>query len=129
MEIENGRITMLLNDDGLSIELIDDNASITFARVKLNRGQTCQALSRLAYTHCTKMEVRGLDRVGKKMEHKTLEFVMPDCSWADKRQIAELEAKKQCPKGWVCSDYFGSQNSFFRKDSVEYARTTIRRWV
>jgi hypothetical protein len=127
-----GKITILCDEDGATIELHDEDASLTFARVKLTSTQYCQALGRLAYTPCFSMEVKGLDKVGKQMENRPLIFEVPKelpykRDERDKLLIPILE--KVCPEGWVYDMGFHSQDSFFSKDGKSYAKTTIRRWV
>jgi hypothetical protein len=129
MKLNKAAITILLSKEGMKIELHDQDASITFAEIFLDTVQTCQALSRLGYTGC-EIELRGLDRVGKKMEHKKIEFEIPEGYYkrSHKKDLETL-AEKACPEGWISSNYFNSQDSFFIKDGKRYARTTIRRWV
>ena len=132
MKLSDGRITILFGDDGLRIEVRDGKASTMFARIKLNQKQSCQALSRLGHTPC-KIEVYGLDKVGKKHENKTFEFEMPEKNeylYGDpQKALAVVTVKKVCPEGWEPDLYFSSQNSFFEKNGKPWARTTIRRWV
>ena len=129
MNIE-GRITILFNEDGMDIELSDVASSIRFADIHLNPKQTCQALSRLGETPCEKMEVYGLDVIGKKQEHKSFEFEVPyEYTTYSKREEVKRIAKLKCPKGWIPDMYFNSQNSFFKKNNKYYARTVMRRWV
>jgi hypothetical protein len=87
-------------------------------------------LSRLAHTYCQSAEVFGLDRVGKKMEWKELVFTMPEnVGYKERDKIAYEQALKSVPEGWVVSNYFGSQGTFFVKDGKSFGRATIRRWV
>ena len=124
-----GQISILFDHDGLSIELVDKNASTVFAQIRLNEKQTCQALSRLGYTRC-KIDVRGLEKIGKKHEHKPLEFMMPNnISFGKRNDVAKLRCGEDCPDGWTPDLTFNSQNSFFKKGDTDWARTTIRRWV
>ena len=128
MKLKDGRITMLAGEDGMKIELHDNEASITFVCIKLTPKQLSRALGRLGYTEC-KIEVHGLDKVGKKMEHKSIEFELPETHTFMDKKIAEKVGIAVCPEGWVPDLYFGSQTSFFTKDKIQYARMTIRRWA
>jgi len=127
MKLNDGRITMLASENGMIIELRDNDASVVFAKVEMNTKQLAQALSRLGYTTC-KIEVQGLDKLGKKMEIDKLVFEIPD-DWYNEKELAMTLVKEKCPEGWTPDLYFNSQNSFFIKDGVRFARTTIRRWV
>lgn len=125
----NATISMFFNSDGLHLELHDELSRQTFVDLQLTPEQTAKAMSRLPHTPVEKCEVIGLDRVGLKMEHQPLQFPMPKHEWKMRSEVAYAEALKHCPEGWTASAYFGSQDSFFRKDGKEYAQTTIRRWV
>jgi hypothetical protein len=130
MKLKNASISIFINESHTNIELHDGDAAVTFIKIKLTPEQLSQALGRLSHTEC-EMETYDLSVVGKKMEHKTIEFEIPmDCGYGeDRRKIAMEYAQKVCPKGWHSEDYFGSQGSFFSKDGKNYARCTIRRWV
>jgi len=128
----NGKITILVNREQTTIELMDEDANTTFVRVVLTPDQLSSALSRLAYTDC-EMDLFGLDRVGKKMEHKQFEFELPRKNMSS-RDSEELSVIAQTildnnNEGWITDTYFGSQDTFFTKNDKPYARCTIRRWV
>lgn len=125
----NAKISILFSREGLRIEVYDEKARIQFLEVSLNEQQTCEALSRLANTECT-AEVYDLDKVGKIRESLPFEFEMPEgVLHQQKKDIACAVADRLCPEDWTPSNYYGSQNSFFKRDGKEYARTTIYRWV
>lgn len=130
MKIKDGRITILINEEKTRIEIRDHDASITFVRIELNPMQLSQALSRLSFIKCD-MEVVGIDRIGKKMEHKNFEFKLrdSDCFESNNKEVAAKKVFLACPEGWIPDAYFNSQNSIFWKDKETWARTTIRRWV
>jgi len=128
----NGKITFLVNSDFTTIELIDDDASVTFAKVKLTPEQLSSALSRLSHTDCD-IELVGLNKVGKKMEHKQFEFELPRNGMSSKDSdelfgIAQ-ELLDKTNEGWVSDGYFSSYNSFFSVGGKRYARCVVRRWV
>jgi len=127
MKLEDGRITTLFNDDGLTIELHDSKANTQFAKIKLTPTQVTKAFSRLGYVECS-IELFGLERVGLKHENKKFEFILPVISYTEEKKIAKELVIKRCPKGWVPDLFFNSQDSFFDKDGKRWARTTIRRW-
>lgn len=128
MTIE-GKISILISRDSTTIEVRDANASVTFARIKLTPEQLSEALARTMYTDCS-IEVHGLDKIGKTHESETFVFEIPPMPLGTKRDEKELQAlaQSQLSDGWVADFYFGSQNSFFRKDGKDFARVTIRRW-
>lgn len=117
-------ISMLFGEDGLRIEVRDALSRAGFVDIFLTPEQVCMAFSRLSNTPC-KMEIRDLDKIGKKMEHKSFEFEI----LGEGKESAAIQAAKVCPEGWTPELYFGSQNSFFERDDKRFARCTIRRWV
>lgn len=132
MKLPNGRITILINQDGTTIEIRDNDSGTTFARIKLTPEQFSSALSRLSQTEC-EVEVIGLDRVGKLQEHKQHEFELTGGLTIYNRHndlpaIIKL-ANATCPEGWVPDAYFGSKDSLVDRGDKTYARTMIRRWV
>jgi len=133
MKLE-GRLTILGNDKGITIEVEDYDSNITFLTIELTTEEFCQAaLGRLASMRC-ELNVNGLEHVGKHMELDTLEFEMPSNMlnvYEPKvlRATAIERANEICPAGWVPDTYFGSQGSFSRKGGKLFAKTTIRRWV
>lgn len=130
MKLENGKITFLIDRDGATIEIEDGNSNTMFAKIILTPEQLCQAMSRQAFTPCS-LEVKGLDRVGKKHENKDHVFELPSEIFRNKENALALFqlAKKTTPEGWIPDNYFSSQNSFFSKDGKNYARCVIRRWI
>lgn len=125
-----GQISMFFDENGLRMELRDKNAITTFAEIVLNKEETCSALARHGYTPC-EIEVRNLERIGRKHEHKTFEFEIPTLKipYNLRENTIIALAKKHCPNGWIPDLYFSSQDSFFNKDGKSWARTTIRRWI
>lgn len=125
----NGQISILINDGGMRIEIRDKDAATTFIRAKLSENQTCQVLSRLAYTPMEKCEVFGLHHIGKTMENKTFEFPLPRDDLEGRKELARKTIWDHIPKGWDPDNSYNSQDSFFYLGDKPYARTTIRRWV
>jgi len=128
MILEDGRITILANQEGVEITITDSDSNTDFCKVLLTSEQFTSALSRLMHVRCT-VQADHLDRVGKKMEHRVLEAMLrPDI--ADRKEAALLALKDAMPESWTyLSTYLGSKGSFFTKDGQDWARTTIRRWV
>lgn len=129
MEI-NAKLTLLFSDEGLRIEIRDDDACVTFFRGKLSTEQACQAMGRLSNTPMEGAEVFGLELVGRKHESETFSFSLPEgTSYDDEKRVAIEVVKELCPNGWKPDLYFNSQNSFTRSGKSVTARTIIRRWV
>ncbi len=133
MKIKDARINFFVNDEYTTIELIDNDASVVFAKVVLTPHQLSRAFSRGAYTNC-EIDVFGIEKIGKTHENKDFVFEISNIGKYNNKVddlvllcIAEL--KLQGMEEWVPDGYFSSQNSFFSKDGKNYARATIRRWI
>jgi len=126
----NGKITMLFSRDGLRISLVDPQAGIQFLDISLDSEQTLAAMSsRQGYTECS-FEVRGLDKVGKKIERDHLALELPEgTDWENRKEVAEKLALEKCPEGWEPTLYFGSRDSFYYDNGKEFVRVNIVRWV
>ena len=126
----NGDITFLVNSEYTTIEIRDRDANITFVKIRLTPEQLSTGLSQRAYVDCD-VEVRELDRVGKKHEWTTFEFEVPKNIKASSENANELakHADSLLSDGWQADEYFGAQNSFFKQDGKQYARVTIRRYI
>jgi hypothetical protein len=124
-----GQVSILINREYTTIEIHDDEANIKFATIELTPEQLSMCLSRQASVNC-KLIVRGLEKVGKKHENKSFEFILPKwyANRDDRVRLAEY-AQSLLSNGWIADAYFGSQDSFFMKDRVGYGRCTIRRWI
>ena len=117
----------------VKITVRDTDAVVEFLEVEIDLDKFTECLTGLSGVDCD-MEFRRLEVVGKVREHKELTFKMPDSAGFYDKDGARAEAPKPTPDGWEFSDYFGSQDSFFSKetqegDRGEWARTSIMRWV
>ncbi len=131
MELE-GKISILIGQESTTIEIRDEVSNITFCSIELTPDQLSSALSRLMHTPC-KMRVRALDNVGKKHEHKKIEFEIPESlrSSSNSKELTKLsqEFVDKEMGAWKSDGHFSSQDSFFTKDDKQYARCIVRRWV
>jgi hypothetical protein len=127
MKLNDASITILVSENNTTIKIYDEDADVQFCEIELTSKQFCQALGRLAHTHC-EIEVRGLEKLGKKMEHKNFEFEISNKDYGDKVVACQI-VKKLCPDGWTPDYYFGSRGSFYGNNDKSYARCIIRRWV
>lgn len=126
----NADISILATyEHGIMIRIKDIDAGISFIDITMTKEQFVDAtMNRLGNTKVLKAEVRDLDKVGKQCKARTLEFPMPEGSAYRDKEAAAREAIMRCPLGWEAELYFGSQDSFFKRDGAEWARTTIRMW-
>ena len=113
----------------ISITVRDSDAGIEFLEIDISLESFAECITGLAYAECD-IEFSGLENVGKQIERDTIEFEIPEYIYfGTRKEIAYKLAKETAPDGWIVSNYFGSQSSFFRKDGKDYARTSISRWV
>jgi hypothetical protein len=135
----DGKITFLINQDYTSIEVEDELANTVFLKIRLTPHELSSALSRVGCTNCS-LEVKALDRVGKKHENKNFEFEVPQelidkygYSLSDHgEELAKIAQSilDETDEGWIAESYFKSQNTFFdTKDKKRHARCVIRRWI
>lgn len=125
-----GRISILVDGDGASIEIDDATSTLPLAIIKMSAVDFCAALGRLANIPCEIETTSPLENIGKKMEWTYFEFEMPaKVEWKNRKEVAFQIAQQVCPEGWVFDNYFGSRDSFFTRDGKDMARMTIRRWV
>lgn len=121
---------MLINREYTDIEIMDDDSRCIIVKVKLTPEQLSAMLSRQAYIKCESCETGELERVGKKHEHKSFEFEITYTKAESDLALACSEALFQQEMfEWVSDNYYGSQNSFFKKDGKDWARVIIRRWI
>lgn len=132
MELINPKITILINSEFTEIIVHDDTSNVDVVKITLTPDQLSSALSRLSMTAC-KVTTGDLSRVGKVMENKYFEFEVPENIYRkDHEELVNLcndALKKSEMIDWVSDNYYGSQNSFFKKEGISYARTTVRRWI
>jgi hypothetical protein len=103
-------------------------ASTRFASVKIEPKDVIKLFSNRADVSCS-IELEHLERLGKKHKHKTLEFPLPKnySIHQDKdKKILMKHMQNYVPKNYIASTYFNSQDSFFERDGIKMARTTIR---
>lgn len=126
--ILDGKITLLVNSNRTTIEVTDESSGIRFLEIKLTPEQLSRALSREALIPC-EIDVRGLDKIGKKLEVDFREFeIGTPANKIAKDKLTEF-IQGQLQDGWIVSDTFTSKGSFFDKNGVSYVRATLRRWV
>lgn len=127
------RVSCNKEGDYIEIRFTDDDASVEFATAKLSLEQFASCITGRSCIDC-QIEVGGLEYVGKKMEHKPFEFELPEIEdryGRDAMKNAAIAEAREATygTGWIPDEYYGSQNSFFKKDGKDWARTTLRRWI
>lgn len=89
-----------------AISITDELSGIRFVEMEFNLSDFAEALLGVAYVE-GEMEVRGLDKVGMKREHKTMKVFLPKKYEQIKCDDAAYEAvlKPYETGGWVGSIY------------------------
>jgi len=130
MDFKDARITILVNQEYTTIELYDYVSGLTIVDIKLTAEQLSQALSRLGYTKC-EAKILNAEMINKNMEMDKLSFEIGEIERFKKgaNKLITEKALAACPEGWIPDTSFNSQDTFFEKDGIKYARTTIRRWI
>lgn len=131
MELKNGRVQIHYDRDNgdIVLRVINRDATLVpFVEVTLSSEQFLLALSGMALVEVKKMEVEGLDLIGKKKIVKPLVFEIDEKLWYNKEAVRKI-ALAICPEGWEPDLTFSNQDSFIRKDGKHYARTSLKRWV
>ena len=121
-------ITLLVNRDHVRLILIDNLSGLTFFKADVPGPDFLDMMARLSNVPVT-ADVMNIHNIGKKLVTDKLTFPMPPHSYDDRKTVAFTEALKHCPNGWEVDNYFGSQNSFYMEDIIEYCRATIRKYV
>lgn len=128
--IRISRVTSNMDDDYISIEIRDGPSRQTAFRGRMSLRDFALLVTGRGDMPA-EAEWFGLDRVGKRLEIRHIEFPIPtNAGYGERRKrIAISEAARHTPDGWSADTYFGAQDSFFCKNGEDWARTTIRRWV
>jgi len=131
INLEEPKITMLVGQESTTIDLFDSKSAKVFARVTLTNDQLASMLSRLGRVDC-KIEVDNLDIIDKKMELMDFTFAIHEDMQGFKGSLNQKCLKELQDKGmgeWIPDKSYSSQDSFFTKENIRYAKTTIRRWI
>ena len=113
--------------EAISIQIEDHKSGIRFLDIELPLDGFAKALTGLSFVEC-EFKTRSLEFIGKTKETKEIEFQISG-GFHNRKESAVMEAAIKTPKGWICSNYFNSQNSFFLRDNEDWARTSIYRYV
>lgn len=129
-ETHEGRLTITRPtcSDGseyVSIKVRDYDSVTVFLEIEVPLVNFAKAITGQAEIECT-IKPRCLDNVGKKRISKDIEFEI--IKYGDKEEAME-KLQHFNNDGWVASSYFGSQNSFYTKNDINYARTSAHKWV
>ena len=125
-------VSFLISSDyygGSRLEITDSLSGIRFVDVKIPDKELALMLGRMVNVKC-EADIRGLEYVGKKVEHKTAIIDMPkNAGYGDERKkIAFALGKGEAARmgnGWMICDMFDSKDSF-KNDAV---KAHFRRYV
>jgi hypothetical protein len=111
----------------MSIQITDEDSKTRFIELEIDLSEFTKALTGLVVS-CD-METNKLERIGKKQEAMKIEFELPKAHYHMSKESIIDHGKLNTPEGWVCSNYYGSQNSFRYEGGKCFARTSALRWV
>ena len=126
-----GTISIFVNRESTTIHVRDEASGVSFCEVTLTPEEFSSALSRLADTPCN-ITVRGVDKIGKKHEHKSFVFEIkerPAYHEHDGIRALAQQLLDEEGDGYISDGYFKSQDSFFERDGKLYAKCSVRRWI
>ena len=128
-----GSIGIARRSDGLfTIHIRDEEASIEFCEVRMTGEQFANAVSGL-FGQEVELDFRGLDKIGKTMEHKTVLVEMPagfdvPHKWSDIPEPVREEMLYAHEAGGWRVETRGSWGNMHRKEGRGY-KCLARRWV
>jgi len=132
MKYLQGKITITrpngYNCDYIEIQLKDVDSQARFVSAKVKYEDLMLALTGLSAMPCN-LEVNALDKVGKQIQRKALVFPLPKNTKYRDREFAKAIAKDFTDDGWTADLFFSSQDSFFIKDGINWAKTHQYRYV
>lgn len=128
-----GKLTILIGEESSRIEVVDSLSGIRFLSITLNPEQLSRLLSREGLVHVD-MDIRGLDRIGKKLEQKTVTLELPSylCGYYNRKNTNKLKeyVDAHLSDGWECRDYFGFKGAFGRNEQGnEVVNALCVRWL
>lgn len=145
MNINNGRATIVINKELVTISFYDADAKCEIIKATMTAIQFCLALGNLYRVKCKNVEIfETMSKFGKKQAHITWSTIILNKEhniafsetffYPKTKEIIREIIKKKCPKRWIPDIYLESKNSiaaFISKngDKGIYVTTTIRQWV
>ena len=133
--LNNPRISMNITQEGVTIQMEDSDATVTFLEVSLTPEQFTSLLAGAYKTKC-EASVNRLDLLGKKHECKKFTFELPEkFNYEDRKGVNRLwllakdALHSEYMSEWIPDKYFGSQNTFENKGGKQNCNVIIRRWV
>lgn len=111
----------------ISITIVDENSRIEFIDAEISYENFTQAITGLGHQEM-EIEVRGLDRVGKKVvcEDRIIECPLKTHDRNVYRAWLDDNAQEE---GWLLNSYLGSQNSISYKDGKTILRYRVTKYV
>ena len=119
VEVRFGRVHSNLSDDSMLLTLEDNVSGITFAEVEFSMEEFGNVISGRGTR--VKAELRGLENIGKKYEHKRAKAVLANSEYIkltsglsydeQKKALAEWLKLTQREDDWHVNPYLGSRGS------------------
>lgn len=130
MEV-NASLTIRVDgvEGAATLELRDYDSAAVFVTAKITAANLLAALGRLCDVKLESCELLDYEKVGKELESKVFEFVMPSVDATNRVAVAQEEVARICPEGWETEVSFSDQDSFFYEAGRLHAKCILSRWV
>lgn len=121
-------------DRGVRLVVCDSNSNLDFLELVFTRDEFMRALGGLSGIKC-KANVRGLHRVGRKVERKSMRAPIPEdlarnlSSPQGRKALADYLNKHHEFIEWEIWDSFSSKNSVEYTPNGTFVNFTLRRFV
>jgi len=114
------------DDDYVSIRVEDELSRIEFVEIQMSHEEFGKALGSFACRPCA-FDARGLDKIGRKMESKTLSLPKPLGCKDRKEAVAasKKEAEQYEVDGWMAD----VEGAYRIKQPSDCLKMMFRRWV
>lgn len=121
------------SDQATRMEFMDRLAGTTFLSIEMTGLNFLAMLRGKGYTEC-KGFLRGLDKVGKKLEINSFVIEADGFRPTDRYNAEKVEAfnrrvLQEVPEGWTPDFSLNHQNTFFQDGGKDFIRISTRRWV
>lgn len=115
------------NHDTVRISIVDDASGIEFVEAHMDCATFGMCITGMSYQEA-KLEVRGLEWVGKKRVTENRSIVCPLETYKTDELSAWLKENAK-EDGWLVSTYLGTRGSVQRTEAGTLLRYTVTKYV
>lgn len=125
----NGKITISrCSDDSVRVGITDDASGIDFVEATMTKEAFASALFGLGYVP-VKIDVIGLEHVGKKRVYEKRTVVCPLEEWSDRDTLSKWLEDNCEEEGWILDTYLGSRGSVTRENGKTVLHYGVTKYV